>query len=148
MTSGAKAFQAAELVASGADEIDMVAPIGRIVEGEWDYVRDDIAAVVRAASGRLVKVILETAVLTPDRIEAACASAMEAGAHYVKTSTGLHPAGGATVEAVTLMKAAVGDRIGIKAAGGIRDRETALALVNAGATRIGTSSGVNLVHSS
>jgi deoxyribose-phosphate aldolase len=73
---------------------------------------------------------------------------MEAGAHYVKTSTGLHPAGGATVEAVTLMKAAVGDRIGIKAAGGIRDLETALALVNAGATRIGTSSGVNLVHSS
>jgi deoxyribose-phosphate aldolase len=148
MTSGAKANQTAELVGLGADEIDMVASIGRIIDGDWDYVEDDIAGVVDAADGKLVKVILETAVLSPTRIVEACAIAMHAGAHYVKTSTGFHPAGGATEDAVALMHAAVGNKLGVKAAGGIRDREPALRMVAAGATRIGTSKGVEIVHSS
>jgi deoxyribose-phosphate aldolase len=147
-TSTNKAEQAEELVRLGADEIDMVAPIGRIIEGEWDYVENDIARVVKAADGRIVKVILETALLSSTRIVQAAAIAMEAGAHFVKTSTGFHPAGGATVQAVELLSAAVGDKLGVKAAGGIRDRETALRMIAAGATRIGTSRGVALVHSS
>lgn len=146
MTSSAKANQTAELVALGADEIDMVASIGRIVDGEWDYVEGDIGAVVSSAAGKTVKVILETALLSPTRIVEASAIAMEAGAHFVKTSTGFHPAGGATEEAVALMFAAVGDRLGVKAAGGIGDRATALAMLAAGATRIGTSRGVDLVE--
>jgi deoxyribose-phosphate aldolase len=148
MTSTIKAKQAAELVALGANEIDMVAPVGRIIAGDWDYVEDDIAAVVEAAEGRTVKVILETAVLSPTRIVQASAIAMASGAHFVKTSTGFHPAGGATEDAVALMRAAVGERLGVKAAGGIRDRDTALRMIAAGATRIGTSRGVELVHSS
>ena len=148
MTSIVKAKQTEVLVGLGADEIDMVAPIGRIIDGEWDYVEDDITRVVRAADGRVVKVILETALLSSTRIVQASAIAMEAGAHFVKTSTGFHPAGGATEEAVALMHAAVGDSMGVKAAGGIRDRETALRMVAAGATRIGTSNGVALTHSS
>ena len=148
MTSITKAKQTELLVGLGADEIDMVAPIGRIIDGEWDYVQDDITRVVKAADGRVVKVILETAILSSTRIVQASAIAMEAGAHFVKTSTGFHPAGGATEEAVALMHAAVGDRMGVKAAGGIRDRETALRMVAAGATRIGTSNGVALTHSS
>ena len=146
MTSNAKAQQAAELVGLGADEIDMVVPIGRSIDGDWDYVEDDIAGVVHAADGRVVKVILETAVLSPTRIVQASAVAMEAGAHFVKTSTGFHPAGGATEDAVALMFAAVGDKLGVKAAGGIRDRETALRMIAAGATRIGTSKGVEMVQ--
>jgi len=145
-TSTMKAKQAAELVEIGADEVDMVAPIGRILDDDWYFVEDDIAAVVNAAGGRCVKVILETAVLCPTRIVKASAIAMEAGAQFVKTSTGLHPAGGASEEAVSLMNAAVGDRLGVKAAGGIRDRESALRMVAAGATRIGTSSGVQIVR--
>ena len=146
MTSQAKAAQAAELVESGADEIDVVAPIGRIVDGDWDYVERDIAGVVDAAKGRTVKVILETAVLSPTRIVQASVIAMEAGAGFVKTSTGFHPAGGATEEAVALMSAAVGHRLGVKAAGGIKHRDTALRMLAAGATRIGTSRGVELIH--
>ena len=146
MTSVSKAAQAAELVGLGADEIDMVAPIGRIIDGDWDYVEDDIAGVVEAAGGRVVKVILETAALEPTQIVSASAISMEAGAQFVKTSTGFHPAGGATEDAVALMAAAVGDKLGVKAAGGIRDRETALRMIAAGATRIGTSCGVSLVE--
>jgi deoxyribose-phosphate aldolase len=144
-TSRAKVAETEELVGLGADEIDMVAPIGRIIDGDWNYVRDDIAGVVAAADGRLVKVILETAVLTPSRIGQASTLAMEAGARFVKTSTGFHPAGGATEEAVALMRAAVGDKLGVKAAGGIRDCDAALKMIAAGATRIGTSNGVEMV---
>ncbi len=147
-TSATKAKQTAELVGLGANEIDMVAPIGRIVEGDWDYVEEEIAAVVRAAEGNAVKVILETAILSPTRIVQASAIAMEAGAHFLKTSTGFHPAGGATEDAVSLLRAVAGDRLGVKAAGGIRDRDAAFRMVAAGATRIGTSRGVDIVHSS
>jgi len=144
-TSGAKASEVRQLVADGADEIDMVAAIGHILDEDWDYVEDDIRAVVEAARGRTVKVILETAALTPMLIAKAAAIAKEAGAGFVKTSTGFHPAGGATVEAVALMRAVVGPDLGVKAAGGIRDCATALQMIAAGATRLGTSSGVKLV---
>jgi deoxyribose-phosphate aldolase len=105
-------------------------------------VADDIAAVVRASQGRLVKVIIESAVLTPVEIIKASALAREAGAHYVKTSTGFHAAGGASAEAVALMRLIVGDSMGVKASGGVRDCSAALKMIAAGATRIGTSGGV------
>ncbi len=123
----------------------MVIAVGRVLEGDWDYVEDDIRGVVDAAAGRVVKVILETALLDPLTIVRASAAAMEAGAGFVKTSTGFHPGGGATVEAVSLMRMAVGDRLGVKASGGVRDCPTALRMIAAGATRIGTSSGVQFV---
>lgn len=144
-TSRAKAAEATEAVSSGAREVDMVAALGLIKGGEWQGVEDDIRAVVQAARGALVKVILETGVLTRDEIVKASAVAKEAGAHFVKTSTGFHPAGGATAEAVRLMRLAVGDDLGVKASGGVRDCATALEMIAAGASRIGTSSGAAFV---
>lgn len=144
-TPEGKASQAARAVLDGADELDMVAAIGSLRSGDFARVGRDIEQVVRAADGRLVKVILETALLEPLAIVRACRVAREAGAGYVKTSTGFHPAGGATVEAVALMRLAVGDALGVKAAGGIRDCDAALRMVAAGATRLGTSGGVALV---
>jgi deoxyribose-phosphate aldolase len=141
-----KAAEAARAVKDGAHEIDMVAALGRIKSGDWEQVADDIAAVVRAASGSLVKVIIESALLTPTEIIKASALAKEAGAHYVKTSTGFHAAGGATAEAVTLMRLAVGDALGVKASGGVRDCAAALRMIASGATRIGTSGGVGMAE--
>jgi deoxyribose-phosphate aldolase len=140
-----KAAEAAEVVSRGATEVDMVAALGRIRGGEWSAVEDDIRAVVAASRGALVKVIIESAVLSPEDIVRASTVAKLAGAHYVKTSTGFHAAGGATTEAVRLMRLAVGDDLGVKAAGGVRDCATALAMIGAGASRIGTSSGVAFV---
>ncbi len=134
-----KAREAAHAVALGAGEVDMVLNVGCLKEGDHAAVRSDIAAVVRAA-GVPVKVILETALLTAEEIVAACLLAGEAGARFVKTSTGFGP-GGATVEAVRLMRAAVGDRLGVKASGGIRTLAQARALLAAGADRLGTSHG-------
>ncbi|MSR06395.1 MAG: deoxyribose-phosphate aldolase [Gemmatimonadetes bacterium] len=145
MTSAAKAFETKQAVADGADEIDMVAALGHILDEDWDHVEDDIRAVVEAAAGRTVKVILETAALQPLTVVKAAAIAMEAGAHFVKTSTGFHPSGGATAEAVALMRLVVGDALGVKASGGVRDCATALKMIAAGASRLGTSSGVKLV---
>lgn len=144
-TTATKAAEARDLVDAGADELDMVAAVGQILDEEWDYVDDDIRAVVDAAKARTVKVILETATLEPLQIVKASAIAMEAGAHFVKTSTGFHPAGGATVDAVALMRLTVGDALGVKAAGGVRDCATAVRMIAAGANRIGTSSGVKFV---
>ena len=146
MSSSVKALEAKTLVDAGADELDVVAPVGHILDEDWDYVEDDISTVVSAAAGRAVKVILETAMLPRLQIVKASALAKEAGARFVKTSTGFHPAGGASVEAVALMRAAVGDGCGVKAAGGIRDCRSALRMLAAGATRIGTSSGVSLAQ--
>lgn len=133
-------------VRQGAQEIDMVAAVGHMKSGDWHHVADDIAAVVRAADGMLVKVIIESATLTPVEIVKACALAKEAGARYVKTSTGFHPAGGASAEAIALMRLVVGDSLGVKASGGVRDCATALKMIGAGATRIGTSSGVSMAE--
>jgi deoxyribose-phosphate aldolase len=141
-----KAAEASLAIRQGATEIDMVAAVGHIKGGDWNHVADDIAAVVRAAAGRLVKVIIESAHLTPVEIIKASALAREAGAHYVKTSTGFHAAGGATAEAVALMRLVVGDSMGVKASGGVRDCATALRMIANGATRIGTSSGVGMAE--
>ena len=144
-----KAAEASRAAQAGAVEIDMVAAIGHIRSGEWWYVADDISAVVdaaRAAGGALVKVIIESAALTPIEVVKAASVARGAGAHYVKTSTGFHAAGGATPEAVALMRLVVGDSMGVKAAGGIRDCTAAFRMFAAGATRIGTSSGVAMAR--
>jgi len=141
-----KAAEAALAVRHGADEVDMVAAIGHIKSGDWQHVAADIGAVVKSAAGRVVKVIIESAALSPVEIIKASALAREAGAQYVKTSTGFHAAGGASAEAVALMRLAVGDALGVKASGGVRDCETALRMIASGATRIGTSSGVAMAQ--
>ena len=141
-----KAAETSLAVRQGATEIDMVAALGQIKMGAWRYVADDIAAVVRAAAGVPVKVIIESAHLTPVEIIKASALAREAGAQYVKTSTGFHPSGGASAEAVALMRLVVGDTMGVKASGGVRDCATALRMIASGATRIGTSSGVAMAQ--
>lgn len=143
-TSRTKASEAAEAVDAGAQEVDMVAALGRIKGADWTWVEDDIRAVVQASRPALVKVIIESALLTPEEIIAASALAKEAGAHFVKTSTGFHAAGGASVEAVRLMRLAVGDALGVKASGGVRDCAAALQMLAAGANRIGTSGGVGM----
>ncbi len=141
-----KAHEAMLSVTEGADELDMVAAIGHIKSGDWAHVARDISAVVDAAGDRPVKVIIETAVLTDTEITKASGIARDAGAAFVKTSTGFHAAGGATTHAVSLMRRAVGDMTGVKASGGIRSCDAALRMLAAGATRIGTSSGVNIVR--
>jgi deoxyribose-phosphate aldolase len=145
-TSASKRREAEVAIEDGATEIDMVAAIGQIKSGDWHQVADDIAAVVAGARGHLVKVIIESAALTPVEVIKTCAIAREMGAHYVKTSTGFHAAGGATAEAVALMRLVVGDALGVKASGGVRDCETALRMIANGATRIGTSSGVSMAR--
>lgn len=143
--SEVKAHEAARAVEDGATELDMVAALGAVRAGDWGYVERDIAAVVRqVGSAALVKVILESALWSPDQLMQACRVAEDAGAGYVKTSTGFHAAGGATASAVALMRQTVGDRLGVKASGGIRDAETAFTMIAHGATRIGTSAGVAL----
>lgn len=142
-TARTKAREAAECVAAGATEIDMVIDLGAIAGGQWEVAEAGVATVHRALEGRaLLKVILESAVLATlgdDVLERACTICESAGADFVKTSTGFHPAGGASIEAVARMRAAVGDRLGVKASGGIRDWATAVAMVEAGASRLGCS---------
>lgn len=140
-----KAVEARDAIAAGAREVDMVINVGALKSGDDDLVGRDIRAVVEAARGRaLVKVILETALLTNDEKVKACLIAKAQGADFVKTSTGFGP-GGATVEDVRLMRKVVGADMGVKAAGGIRTLETALAMVEAGASRIGASASVAIV---
>lgn len=138
-TAAIKAAEAAEAVANGADEVDMVIDIGLLKAGRLDAVREEIAAVRAAIPDALLKVIIESAALTDEEIVQACVASEEAGADYVKTSTGFHPAGGASVHAVSIMAETVGDRLGVKASGGIRDWDAAVAMVEAGATRLGLS---------
>lgn len=144
-TSAVKAFEAAEAIRQGATEVDMVLNVGALKDGNADLVRADIAAVVEAARGKaLVKVILETCLLTDEEKRIACRLAKEAGAEYVKTSTGFST-GGATEADIALMRAEVGPEMGVKASGGIRDYATAQAMIRAGASRIGASAGVQIV---
>jgi deoxyribose-phosphate aldolase len=135
-----KAAEAAAVVAAGASEVDMVIDLGAALQDRWAPVTAEVAA-VRAVIGPsvLLKVIIESAVIGPGRIAAACQAAEAGGADFVKTSTGFHKAGGATVEAVAAMAAAVGGRLGVKASGGIRTADDALKMIAAGATRIGAS---------
>ena len=145
MDTVSKAFETKTAVANGATEIDMVIQIGALKDRRLNYVRDDIKAVVESAQGRTVKVIIETSLLNNDDKTLACKAALDAGAHFVKTSTGF-AGGGATVDDVKLMKSIVGNKMEVKASGGVKNSEQALALIEAGATRLGTSSGVALVQ--
>ncbi|MFH1084654.1 MAG: deoxyribose-phosphate aldolase [Chloroflexota bacterium] len=146
--SGAKADEAERCIALGASEIDMVLNVGALKGGDCDLARDDMAAVARACHARqaLLKVILETCLLTEVEKVAACLLAAQAGVDFVKTSTGFYAAG-ATLEDVALMRAVVGPRMGVKAAGGIRTYAAACAMVAAGASRIGASASVAIVQS-
>ncbi|GAB2546821.1 deoxyribose-phosphate aldolase [Brachybacterium huguangmaarense] len=138
--SSIKAAEAKDSVAKGADEVDMVINVGQAREGAFDEVEADIRAVRDAApSPTVLKVIIESAALSDEQIVGACEAAERAGADFVKTSTGFHPAGGASEHAVALMRKTVGDRLGVKASGGIRTREAAEAMVAAGASRLGLS---------
>ena len=141
--SAIKAAEAADAVATGADEIDMVIDVGSAVDGESDAVRADVAAVRAAVPGAVLKVIVESAALLElageDALVATCRSAVDAGADFVKSSTGFHPSGGASLRAVELMAATVGPGVGVKASGGIRTADDAVAMLSAGATRLGLS---------
>ncbi|GAA4282846.1 deoxyribose-phosphate aldolase [Brevibacterium daeguense] len=134
-----KAAEAARAVADGADEVDMVINLGAAKAGDFDAVESDIRAVVAAAGSALVKVIIESAALTDEEIVEACRRAERAGAGFVKTSTGFHPSGGASAQAVRLMRATVGGRLGVKASGGIRTAQAAEEMIRAGASRLGLS---------
>lgn len=145
-TTETKVFETGNAIENGATEVDMVINIGALKNGDDDIVLHDIGAVVEAAGEEvLTKVIIETALLTDDEKVRACKLAVKAGADFVKTSTGFS-SGGAEVEDIALMRKTVGPQIGVKASGGVRDRGTAEAMVEAGATRIGASSGVSIVQ--
>ena len=139
-----KAAEAASCAAMGAEELDMVIHVGAAKAGDWALVQRDIEGVVKAAAGHTVKVILETCLLTDEEKVKACEAAKAAGAHFVKTSTGFST-GGATTHDIALMRKTVGPEMGVKASGGIRDYETAMAMIEAGANRIGASAGIAIV---
>ena len=144
MGTAAKAYEAAKAVEDGADEIDMVINVGFLKSGMTGDVLEDIKAVRAACKGKTLKVIIETCLLTDEEKTLACELSERAGADFVKTSTGFST-GGATVDDVRLMRSVVGDRLGVKASGGIRDYKAALSMIEAGASRIGASAGVRIV---
>ncbi len=144
MSGDVKRFETEAAIDDGAQEIDVVLNLGRLKAGDDKYVLRELRDVVEAADERTVKVILETCLLTREQKIRACELVVESGAHFVKTSTGFST-GGATVEDVGLMREAVGPKFGVKASGGIRDTKTALAMIAAGATRLGTSASVAIV---
>ena len=144
-TKEVKVYETKDAIEKGAEEIDMVINIAKLKDGDDDYVESEIAGVVEASKGKaIVKVIIETCLLTDDEKKQVCSLAVKAGADFVKTSTGFST-GGATIEDVALMKQTVGAHVGVKASGGIRSKEDAQAMVHAGATRIGASSGIAIV---
>lgn len=139
-----KAAEAASCAAMGAEELDMVIHVGAAKAGDWALVQRDIEGVVKAAAGHTVKVIIETCLLTDEEKVKACEAAKAAGADFVKTSTGFST-GGATTHDIALMRKTVGPEMGVKASGGIRDYATAMAMIEAGANRIGASAGIEIV---
>ena len=143
MSTSAKAYETKAAIEDGASEIDMVIEIGRLKEGDYDYVREDIKAVKKACGDNILKVIIETCLLTEDEIIKACKLSVKAGADYVKTSTGFST-GGAKASDVALMRKTVGENIGVKASGGIHTASQALEMVNAGASRIGASKSIEI----
>jgi deoxyribose-phosphate aldolase len=145
MAADAKRFETEAAIDDGAQEIDVVLNVGRLKDGDDKYVLRELRDVVEAADGRSVKVILENCLLTTEQKIRACKLVVESDAHFVKTSTGFG-AGGATIADVKLMRATVGPKFGVKASGGIRDTQTALAMMAAGATRLGTSASVAIVQ--
>lgn len=144
-TSDVKAFETKDAIAKGADEVDMVLNIGALKGSDYELVLNDMKAVVEAANGTLVKVIIETCLLTDEEKVKACELAVEAGVDYVKTSTGFST-GGATTTDVALMRKTVGPDLGVKASGGVRSLADLKAMIEAGATRIGASSGVKIMQ--
>lgn len=144
-TSAVKAFETQDAISNGADEIDMVINIGALKDGNTELVLNDIKSVVNAAKGKCVKVIIETCLLSDEEIVTVCKLAKEAKATFVKTSTGFST-GGATPKDVALMKETVGDELEVKASGGVRTKEDMDKVIEAGATRIGTSAGCSLVQ--
>jgi deoxyribose-phosphate aldolase len=145
-TKETKAFEAAQAIENGASEVDMVINIGALKSGKQDVVEEDIKAVADVCKGKaLLKVIIETCLLTDEEKVTACELSKKAGANFVKTSTGFST-GGATAEDITLMRRIVGPEMGVKASGGIRNLETALAMIKAGATRIGASASISIVN--
>lgn len=144
MSTAAKAYEAKNAVELGADEVDMVINIGKLKDGNVYYVENEIREVRKAVGNKTLKVIIETCLLTDEEKKLACLAAKAAGADFVKTSTGFSK-GGATVEDIRLMRATVGPEMGVKASGGVRTHEDMIAMVEAGATRIGTSSGKKLM---
>ncbi|MBQ9823604.1 MAG: deoxyribose-phosphate aldolase [Solobacterium sp.] len=144
MTTAAKVFETKDAIEKGAEEIDMVINVGMLKDGEDDYIVNEIKAIKEACGGHILKVIIEACLLTDEEKARACKDAEKAGADFVKTSTGFST-GGATVEDVKLMRASVSENVKVKAAGGIRDKETFEAMIEAGAERIGTSSGAKLI---
>lgn len=145
MSIKSKAFEANTAIVDGADEIDMVINIGKLKEQDYDYVEKDIQAVRDATKGKVLKVIIETCLLTDEEKKKACEISVKCGADFVKTSTGFST-GGAKVEDVKLMKDTVGDKAMVKASGGIHSREEALSMIENGADRIGASSGIKIVE--
>ncbi|MFG6114283.1 deoxyribose-phosphate aldolase [Halobacillus sp. MO56] len=144
-TKEIKAFETKQAIENGAAEVDMVINVGALKSKDYDTVQADIEAVVREAEDKaLVKVIIETSLLTKEEKVQACELAVKAGADYVKTSTGFS-GGGATVEDIKLMRTTVGPELGVKASGGVRDFESTKAMIDAGATRIGASSGIQII---
>jgi deoxyribose-phosphate aldolase len=144
-TSETKAYETRNAIENGATEIDMVINVGALKDGQDEFVQNDIKAVVDATKGEaLVKVIIETALLTDQEKVRACELSVNAGADFVKTSTGFST-GGATIADINLMRKTVGPSIGVKASGGVRDAKSAFAMIEAGATRIGASSGISIV---
>ena len=144
MLTSAKAFEAAEAVKAGAEEVDMVINISALKDKDDAFVEEDIRAVVKASAGAVVKVIIETCLLTDEEKVRACELSVKAGADFVKTSTGFST-GGATAEDVALMRKTVGDRAQVKASGGIRTPEDAKRMIDAGADRIGAGNGIVLI---
>lgn len=139
-----KALETMDAIKNGADEIDMVINIGKAKEHDYNYIEEEIKRVVAASAGKTTKVIIETCYLTDDEKKACCLAAKKAGATFVKTSTGFGT-GGATVEDIKLMRETVGEEMGVKASGGIHSYDDVVAMVNAGATRIGASSGIAIM---
>ncbi|WP_297423075.1 deoxyribose-phosphate aldolase [Clostridium sp.] len=148
MTKEGKAFETSQAIENGATEIDMVINVGALKDKNYNLLKEDIEAVVNAAKGKaIVKVIIETCLLTDEEKVKACEIAKEAKADFVKTSTGFG-AGGATKEDIALMRKTVGESLGVKASGGIRDFKTAMEMINAGASRIGASASIAIVNES
>ena len=143
-TKDVKVFETSNAIENGADEIDMVINVGLVKMGSWALIEEEISAVVEAAKGNCVKVILENCYLTEEEIKLACEACVKAKATFVKTSTGFGTSG-AKPEDVKLMRKTVGENLGVKAAGGIRDKETALVMIEAGANRIGCSAGIQII---
>ena len=144
MGTKAKAYEAAVAIEEGAEEIDMVINVGWLKSGEISKVEQDILALREATKGKILKVIFETALISKEEIVTLCEICTRVGVDFVKTSTGFST-GGATLEDVALMKASVGEQVQVKASGGIRDYETAVAMLRAGATRLGVSAGIAIV---